>query len=305
MATSASRRRSPPAVESDVDQGIASLGYVGGFFDVLEIRGGLHRTHYVKTVRTPTGAVTRRPQDTWFYHSSIVYTASTRATVFANAVRGVEESGLAPQNAVNRGEILPPVVTQEYEVGVRYDLGPKLNFTVAGFDVAKPIAGLRPDRIYSFVGDARHRGLELSLAGEVVPGTNVVAGALLMRPRLSGTLVDAGVVSDRPVGVASTVVFSSINYVLPWAAGWSVDSRLQWQGPRPANARNSFVVVGTPLWAVGGRYSFTQFGKPMLLRFEVSNLFSTEPHTVNSSGLFTQYPNTTFKLLLRIAFSGE
>lgn len=292
----------PAPTLSNVDQTIGSVGYVG-VYGAFELRGGLHRTHYVKTVTTPAGVVTRRPQNTWFYNSSVVYSATTRTTLFGNAVRGVEESGLAPQNALNRGEILPPVTTQEYELGVRYALRPQLNFSVAGFQTTKPIAGVRPDGIYSFVGDARHRGIELSLAGEVVRGTNVVAGALLMQPRLSGVLVDAGTIANRPVGVSSTVAFASINQALPWAPGWSVDSRAQWQGPRPANARNSFGVKGVALWAVGGRYSFAWAGNPMLLRFEVSNIAGGGEHQVNGAGVFTQYPPTTFRLLLRVDFN--
>jgi len=287
-------------VQSDVDQVIGSFGYGGNYFERLELRGGIHRTHYTKTVVAANGVISKRPDNTWFYNASAVFAAGNALTVFANTVKGVEESGIAPQNAVNRSEVLPPVVTKEYEVGTRWAVTPRLSLTVAGFDVTKLTNGLKPDGIFAIVGEANHRGVEVSLSGELIPGTSVVIGAMAMKPRLSGQLVSAGLVGRKPAAVSSTVGIASIDHRLSWAPGWSVDSRVSWQGPREVNVANTLEAKGFALLSAGGRYAFDWKGHSMLLRFAVSNLFTDRPFIVQPGSLVSQNPGTTGRISLRI-----
>ncbi len=103
----------PPALgelNSDVDQAIVSAGYSGTYFDRLEMKLGLHHSTYTKTVSPPVGAATARTDKKLLYDASLIFGVTDTTTLFANIVRGVEESGTAPQNAVNRFNVLPPVV---------------------------------------------------------------------------------------------------------------------------------------------------------------------------------------------------
>ena len=60
-----------------------------------------------------------------------------------------------------------------------------MRLVVGAFDVRKPYFNLDPGLVYKQLGTVRHRGLEISLAGEPVKGLNVVAGAVLMKPRVT------------------------------------------------------------------------------------------------------------------------
>jgi len=293
------------ALNSDVDQVIGSLGYNGNYFDRLEVRGGLHRSRYIKTVVAPNGARTRRADNTWFYNASAVFAAGDALTLFANTVKGVEESGIAPQNAVNRSEVLPPVTAEEYEVGARYALTPRLNLTVAGFDTTKLTSGLRPDGVFALVGEVNHRGVELSLNGEVRPGTNIVVGGMMMKPRLSGQLVEAGLIGRKPAAVSSSLGVLSVDQRLSFAPGWSADARVAWQGPRIGNVANTIRVKGYATLGLGGRYAFDWNGKPLLLRFAVSNVFNTQSYSVAPGNLFGQTGGVTGRISLRIGLLGD
>lgn len=292
-------------LNSDVDQGIGSINYSGDYAGRLEVRAGLHRVRYIKRVRQPSGIATRRAENSWVYNASVVFAVGRSLTVFANTVKGVEESGTSPQNATNLNEILPPVTATEYELGARWAVTPKLGLILAGFSTTKLTPGLRPDGIFTLVGNVRHRGGEVSLNGEVRPGTSVVIGAMKMKPRLSGQLIDAGVIGSRPIGVAGTVGVFSFDQRFGWIPGLSIDSRLNWNGRRAANARNTFETGEYALWSLGGRYAFSYDDRPITVRSLASNVLTNRPYIVGSSGLFQQFNGTTYRLTVRVGLLGE
>ncbi len=55
------------------------------------------------------------------------------------------------------------------------------------FEVKKPYFNIDATNLYTEVGDLRHRGVELSLAGQVMEGLTVVAGTVLLQARVSAT----------------------------------------------------------------------------------------------------------------------
>lgn len=245
---------------------------------------------------------TSRLETRWLYNASAVLALRETTTLFANAVKGIEETGIAPQNAINRDEVLPPVVAEQFEVGVREAITPKLALSVAGFSVKKMIPGLRADGIYTLVGDVHHRGGELSLTGEVAPGTTLVLGVLAMTPRLSRP----GAATVKPVGVSSDVLVASVNHQFDWMGlgpGWSVDARATWQSPRIANAAATFKTVDAASLSVGTRYEFKLNGLPAQLRLVAANIGTTRPWSVGPSGLLIQGDPFRIRASLRLTLS--
>jgi len=82
----------------------------------------------------------------------------------------------------NRGAPLPPESAQQWEVGVKTELlDKKLTTTIAYYDLTKKnIAYADPTDPTGMrqlaLGEARNRGVELDLAGEILPGWRVIGG---------------------------------------------------------------------------------------------------------------------------------
>jgi len=292
----------PGALNSDVDQVIFSTGYSGTYFERLELKFGLHRSIYTKTVAPPLGVATARTDRKTLYDASAIFALTPSTTLFANAVRGVEESGTAPQNAANRFAVLPPVIAREYEIGIRQELTDTLVLGVSGFDTTKLTAGLDPNGVFALVGKVRHRGVEVSLTGEVVEGTSVVIGGLGMKPKLSGQLVSAGLVSARPVGVSASLGFAGIDQKFSWAPNWAFDARMSWQAGRAADPTNTYGPKGFMMASFGARYNFAWGEQQGQLRLLTSNLFGGRPFIIGPSGLFNQYGPGTWRATLRLTF---
>jgi iron complex outermembrane receptor protein len=261
-----------PRSHDAVDQRTFSLGYAGVFGGRLELRAGLHRTTYSKRFEPVAGPASELERSFWLEHGSALWRFDERTAAFASYVKGLEDSGVAPQTAVNRGQVLPPVQSRQIEIGLRRQITPKVGLIAAAFDVSKPMPGLRADGIYGLVGDVRHRGVELSVNGALTPSTQLVLGVMAMRPRISGALVDAGLVGAEPPGVSSVVAVAGLDQTLGFLPGLSVDGQLSWESGRWADTADSFKTPPLTQLSLGARYRFDVEGRPATFRIAASNV---------------------------------
>jgi len=218
-------------------------------------------------------------------------------------VTGLEESGSAPASAVNREEVLPPVETKQLELGLRHALSPKLSLIAALFDVSKPSQGFRLDRTFGIVGEVRHRGVEVSLAGEVTPATSILAGVVVFQSKLSGELVDAGIAGKHDVGVSQFVANATL--VRRFGRNWSLDATLSHLGERWGDTANSFKAPAVTTLGVGLRHGFSLGGRRADLRILGSNLLAEEGYLVAPSSLLSPVAPRTVRGVLTVTFGGS
>lgn len=286
--------------EDSVTQYTASAGYGLAWRDRIELRLAAHRTRYHKKVRSTSGVTSERISDTTNYNVSAVVNLTDQSSLFGSWVTGLEESGSAPASAINREEVLPPVEAEQFEVGGRYAITPRLTLIGALFQVAKPTQGFRSDGSFGLVGEVRHRGIEGSIAGQLDARTNIVLGAVTFQAKVTGPLVDAGVVGPRAAGISQTVVNANIERQL--RDGWSVDAGLSYLGKRWANTANSFTTPAVTIVNVGVRRRFVIAGRPAELRVLGSNLTNAKGYLVVPSGLFNPIAPRTVRTMLTVTF---
>jgi len=144
---------------------------------------------------------------------------------------------------------------------------------VAGvFDVRKPYFSTDEANAYTVLGDVRHRGAELSLSGNPVDGLNIVAGAVLMQPRVTGEAVELGRVGRKPLGQPATVLRVNADYRFAFLPGLSVDLALSWYGSRPASRDNLVSVDPYAMIDIGARYRFKLGKSPATFRVQMQNV---------------------------------
>jgi len=285
-----------PANRDQVDQNILSATYQLSVGDAFELRLGAHRNRYEKTFRDTRGDRSAQLDKTWLYSASALWNPASNWHIFASYVSGLEESGIAPDAAANRGEVLPPVEAKQYEIGVRYDLTPRLGLIFAGFDIRKPIYGLRTDSVYAPVGTVRHRGIEASLTGRLTPTTTVVLGANVLQARISGELVDAGRVNATAPGVSRFNATIAIEQKL--TARWSIDSYLLYEGARRRDSTSRTEAAGVPFGYVGARYDWTLAGTELSLRAQLVNMFDRKGYYATPYGPLVPVTGQHWRILL-------
>ncbi|MET0498209.1 MAG: TonB-dependent receptor [Steroidobacteraceae bacterium] len=255
--------------------------WAGGISYDLNVPGhfesslGIQKTSYERRIVHPTQGIARTDEEPWLYNASFSWSPARKVTLFGAATRGLENSGVAPASAINRGEILGASRTDQQEVGIRYQLTKRFNLVGAVFDVRKPYFNFDQAGAYVQVGEERHRGVEMSAAGEVIDGLNVVSGAVFMSPRVTDLTATALNVGSKPVGQTDRVVQFGINYRLPASPAWSLDALVVNRGARTASTDGRVSVPSATTLDVGARYRFRVFDRPATLRVQVANVTDT------------------------------
>ena len=283
-----------------VEQLTASAGYRVAWRDQVELRFAVHRTRYDKEVQSLVGTQTKRVTETNLYNASAIISLAPQTAMFASWVKGLEESGVAPPSATNRDEVLPPVIAEQFELGVRHAITQQLTFIAALFDVSKPTQGFRSDGSFGLVGEVHHRGAEASVSGKLGAKANIIFGVVAFQPKVSGPLVDTGIVGARAAGVSHLISYASVERQL-WD-GWSVDASLSYSGERWADTANSLKVPAVTTLSLGARYSFALASHPAQLRVLASNLTGADGYLVAPSGLFTPVAPRTVRAVLTLNF---
>ena len=283
-----------------VEQVTASAGYGLALRDRIQLRFGLHQTRYDKDVLSVAGVRTEGISEHTLYNGSAVVSLTDRMAVFGSWVTGLEESGVAPTSAINRDEVLPPVEAEQFELGVRHAIAPRLTFIGALFDVSKPTNGFRTDNSFGLVGKVRHRGVEASIAGQLDAKTSVVLGAVAFESKVRGPLVDAGVVGSEAAGISQRIVNANIERRL--GDSWSVDAGLSYSGERWADTAATFKTPAITLLSLGARSRFMLAGRPAEFRVLASNLTGAEGYAASPSGILMPITPRTVRALLTLTF---
>jgi iron complex outermembrane receptor protein len=268
-----------------VHQYTAGAAYHGRWQGVGEISVGLQKTRYRKSIEPPDGSAIVTRADPWLWNGTLAINLARGLVAYASYTQGLEDSNVAPEIAINRNEAPPALRTSQRDIGLRYLIGP-MRLVVGAFDVRKPYFNLGPDLVYAQLGTVRHRGVEISLSGEPFKGLNLVAGAVLMKPRVTGPGVDLGFIGEKPVGQAERTASLYLDYRIPSAPQLSVDLGIQHLGKRPGSVDNLLTVPGRTLVNLGGRYRFDLANFPATLRLQLTNLFDTYAWNVTGGGGF-------------------
>jgi iron complex outermembrane receptor protein len=124
---------------------------------------------------SPTGSESTVNEDAFTPRVGLVYQPIEELSLY-----GSFSQSFVPNSATNvDGEILEPERGEQFEIGARAELlEGRLIANLAFFDITKQnVATTDPDNILfsAAIGEQRSRGIELDVAGEILPGWNIIA----------------------------------------------------------------------------------------------------------------------------------
>jgi iron complex outermembrane recepter protein len=274
-----------PQSRDEVRQRTFGIAYELEWKDRGEMSVGVQKTSYSKSIETPLGALPDSDANPVLEYATATFHATSWLSLYGSYTEGLEESPVAPSNALNRNVAAPALRTEQYDAGMRITLPASLKLIAGVFNVEKPYFDLDPASLFRQLGTVQHRGVELSLAGTPRKNLTVLAGTRFLDASVAAVTAGAGLVGERPVRTAKTYSIASLDYALA-DTGASVDATIENISSQVANAANTVEVPGRTVLHLGGRYRFELFGKPATLRAQVQNVFDRYGWSVVSGGAY-------------------
>ena len=285
-----------------VRQWTAGLAYEGRWGGVGELSAGVQKTQYRKRIGLPGEMPVATDAGPILFNLAFAAEVSSRLTAYGGYVTGLEESGIAPENAVNRNEALPAIRTSQRDAGLQYALTEEIKLVAGVFDVRKPYFNLGANGRFDALGDVINQGAEISVAGPLTQRLSVVAGAVLLRPRVTGEDVAGGQVGQRPVGAISRRLELNADWRPPWLAGLSLDLSASHRSAETATVSNLTAIPPRTIIDLGGRYQFALAGKAATLRLQIENLTDQQGFKLEGAGAYDLIPGQRLGGYLTVDF---
>lgn len=284
-----------------VQQLAGGLAYEGRWDGVGELSVGFQYSDYRKRIGLPDAKVETRARPLLVSINTAV-SLSPALEAYGGFVTGLEESGVAPNNAVNRNEALPAIRTRQFDAALRWTLADDIRLVAGAFDVSKPYFNLGVDGRFDALGRVVNRGIETSLAGPVTRHLSVVAGAVLLWPRVTGEAVERGLIGPRPVGALSQRLEFSADWRPPIAPGLSLDLVASHRSPEITTVNNNVSLPRRTFVDAGARYAFKLGGTSAVARLQVGNLFNVLGPGPRGAGAYGQVAGRVAQGYLTVDF---
>lgn len=209
--------------------------------------------------------------------AALMYKITPSLMAYVSYADSLEQGGTAPTDSgvKNEGQTLDPYRSQQYEAGLKADLG-DINLGAAVFQLKRPFAYVDGrDMVYKEQGEQVNNGLELTATGRVYDGLNIYSGVTFLDPQLKDT-VSESTRDKRVVGVPKVQANMLVEYNLPSMPELVYSANLHYTGKRAANDTNTAWADSYTTLDLGTRYHTRISNVPTTFRVTVNNV--TDEH---------------------------
>jgi iron complex outermembrane receptor protein len=262
---------------------------IGLWNDRILLTAGLRlQTINAKSYSNASGAlVSEYDEDKVTPVFGLVFKPAEGLSLYANRIEALVQGATAPLTGANptggaalpvtnAGEILPPFVSEQYELGGKWTLG-RIDLSLAVFQIDRETAILRADPNtvgalqFGPFGIQRNRGIEFTMAGEISDNLRLIAGGSIIDAKLRRTQngVNEGA---QAVGVPEYTLNANVEWDVPFVPALTLTGRVVHTGEQAANVANSLFLDSWTRFDIGARYVAVVGGKPLTFRFNIDNV---------------------------------
>jgi iron complex outermembrane receptor protein len=215
-----------------------------------------------------------------------MYDVVPGVSLYANYATGVETGGRAPRDATNSNELMPSLVSEQYETGIKWQLARSATVDAAIFQITRPSEFYQgPGTHYVQDGEQRHRGAEVLLRGKILESLRLMGGIQYLDAEILAT-GDPAAVGSNPVGVPEWQGTLSAELDVATIPGFSLLGIVTGKSERHRVVPNDRrIAPGYMLFDLGARYEFDFGGKEAVAQVRVENVADRE-YAAGSGWLF-------------------
>lgn len=177
---------------------------------------------------------------------------------------------------VNAGQVLPALKSEQTELGIKWQMSPRMLVTAAAFNIDKPYADDQPTTSgipLRVAGGktARHRGVELAAVGQVDAQLSVQASLSLLDAKYTAA-VDPALVGQTVTNVPKTKASLFADYKIAALPGLSLSGLLTHESGKTVTADGAVSLPAAWQLDTGVRYQNRLMGKSTVWALNVENM---------------------------------
>lgn len=211
-------------------------------------------------------------QGFWLPNVAVVYKLRPTVALYTAYAQGLEHGSVAPKGTENQRQALAPSRSKQLELGIKADIRPDLAGAVSLFEIRKGLEYTDAGNYFVRNGEARNRGLEMSLNGRATRALTIGVSATALNTQQSGT-GNADLDGKRVTNVAAFKSSVYADYAVPQVAGLNVGANWQYSGKKAFDAANSVFVPAYHVVNLTASYALRAGGVPLTLRAGIDNAF--------------------------------
>ena len=230
-------------------QSFALADTISLFDDKLKTTFGVrHQNLKTTSYNVNTQAKTAEyDESAWTPSIGIVYQPTLDWSVYGNYIESLAPGKVAPQTnnnaaVTNAGQALDPYVSEQTEVGVKYDNG-MIGSSFAIFHTDEPRAYINDDNTFTAAGENRHQGVELTVFGSPSENMRLNAGVTYLSAKQKDT-GDSALDGNRVIGVPTLQSNINLEYDLAAVEGLILTGDIIHTGSRYSDNANTLKVDG-------------------------------------------------------------
>ena len=251
------------------------LGDIAGLMnDRLLLTGGFRRTTMRgnETLRGNTSPSSQFHESAFTPSAAGLFKLNARVSIYGNFIQALEPGWIAPPDTNNAGQIFPPMVSNQFEVGAKAQLRGWIS-TLALYRISEAngvVNGATNPPTFTQEGRQVNKGVELNFAGDFYRSLHAILSASFIDSQ-QGSTGDPTIEGKRTAIVPGETARANLNWDIPHAKGLAFDSNLMETGSAPFDVVNSRRVPSWTRLDLGARYAIGR-EKPITIRAQVENV---------------------------------
>ncbi len=168
-----------------------------------------------------------------------------------------------------------PYRSKQHEIGAKIRVADMIDFSVAYFDIRRPIAYLNSSTgLYGINGEQRNRGFEFMSGGRITENLSVLGGFTYIDPKMHNVSI-AGANRKVANGIPKLNANLMLDYVIPGTDKLAISTNFHYTGKMYLDDLNTQHTPSFFVTDLGIRYTSEHLlGDKTTLRFNVNNVFN-------------------------------
>ena len=251
--------------------------------------GAVSGTPYDESALTPAVGIVIKP---W----------GEAISLYANYIEGLSQGGtVSDSTADNYGEIFAPYKSKQYEIGAKWQLAQFRN-SLSLYQISKPSMIKSSDsNRYSDEGEQRNRGVEWSVAGDILANVRLLGGVVYMDAEYSkmASGINEG---NQVLGIPKWQTNMGLEWDIKALQGLTLSANSIYTDSVYADEANSKQLPSWMRFDLGARYNTLISNKKVVFRAGIDNLFDKNYWSGVWFGYATIGSARSYKLSMQIDF---